>query len=273
VKRALYVARLVYVHSRRPHSYRALRGKGLALAAALALAELAACTSGEQNERAAAGRTAVSASTPEGFAALLRADYAARSECIERTFPATISLAPGDTSRQARFQDEQHQRPFELLRDAGLVTREEVRPGDRDWRLPPSAWVDAGGTKRIVRYVLNERGRGDAEKETVAAGVVERLCYGRRRLLTVDSVVTRNPPPAWTLEDGVRYGDASAFVLHTVTVDDMTPWALELARRDTLRDVMPDPSVLEGPQKRWAAFTSRGGPWTLTSTNSLGPQH
>ena len=217
-------------------------------------------------------RSVVRASTPEVFAVLLRADYAARGECIEWMFPATVTLAPGDTSRQARFDDEKVRRPYELLRDVGLVTREEVRPGDRDWYFRPSAWVDSGGTKRVVRYVLTERGRHDAEQETVARGVVERLCYGRRRLLTVDSVVTRDPLPGWTPDDGVRYGEASAWVLHTVTVDALTPWSLDLARRDTLRDVMPDPKLLEGRQQRWAEFGSRGGPWKLTSTNSLGPR-
>lgn len=243
------------------------------MVAALALATLSACASDEQKARAAAARALVSASTPDGFAARLRAEYAARRECIEQSFPATVYLTPGDTSLAARSQDERYQRPFALLRDAGLVTGEEVRPGDRDWRLPPSAWVDSGGTKRIVRYVLSERGRRDAEATPVDGAVVERLCFGRRRLVAVDSVVTRNPTPAWTLEDGVRYGDAWAWVRHTVVVDSLTPWALDLARRDSLRDVMPPASQLENQQERWAEFNSRDGSWMITSTTSRGPWH
>ena len=236
------------------------------------LGALAACAGVEEKERAAAARAVVAASTPESFAALLRSEYAARRECIDRPFPAVVFLTAGDSSRQARPETDFSARRYELLRDAGLAIREEVRPGDHDWSGLPASSVDSGGTRRIVRYVLSERGRRDADTETVADGVVERLCYGRRRLLTVDSVVTRRPLPAWTLEDGVRYSSASAWVLHTITIDSMTPWALDLARRDTLRDVMPDVAHLEGAQKRWAAFDSRGEPWTLTSTNSLGPR-
>jgi hypothetical protein len=61
------------------------------------------------------------------------------------------------------------------------------------------------------------------------------------------------------LQDGVRYSDPSASIVHTVTVDDVTAWALEVARRDTLRHVMPDPALLQGPRKRWAHSVARRG--------------
>ena len=219
------------------------RPRPRALSAAL-LALLLGCVNDESSARADAARALVRSAIPERFADMLRARYAARRACIDRHFPTTVLVTPRDTSARTREEHERYMRPFELLRDAGLVTLEEVRPGDRD-RLPyTAAQVDSG---HVARYVLSERGRLDAEPDTAGSGPGERLCYARLRLVVIDTVVTSGPSPAWSLDRGVTFGGAYAYVLHTVVFDSVAPWTPERARRDSLQDVAPRLEQLEGP--------------------------
>lgn len=250
-----------------------LRSHARRTAVAAALLVLVGCVNGESAASAEAGRALVRAATPERFAGLLRARYAARRACLfNRHFPTTVSLTPGDTSARARADEERYTRPYELLRAAGLVTREDVRPGDRDWWPPRNAHVDSGGTRRIVRYVLSERGRRDAEPDTTGSGPGERLCYARRRLVVIDTVVTRGPLPGWSVEKGVNFSGARAWVLHTVAFDSVAEWAPEVARRDTLQEVGPRPDQLEGPERHWASFGVVDGAWVLGDDQTLGPE-
>lgn len=240
---------------------------------ALALLALAACVNEESAARADAARAVARSATPETFAALLKARYAAERACIdERRFPATIILTPGDTSTRTRAQEAQYARPYELLRAAGLVTRGEVLPGDPDWRVPNASGVHPAGVERMVRYILTDRGRRDAEAVAGGRDRLMRLCFARRRLVSVDSVVTRGPLPGWTPNAGVTYSTAFASVRHTIVFDSVATWARELAERDTLRDLLPESSRFNGPQQRWATFAAGSAGWEIASVDAVDHQ-
>ena len=245
----------------------------MAMATAFAALTLLACVNEEPAARADAARDVVRSATSDTFAALLTARFAAERACIpDLFFPSTVILTPGDTSARARGQDEQYTRRFEILRAVGLATREEVRPGDPDWRLPNAQHVDSGGTHRVVRYTLTERALGDAESVDVKARDSRmRLCFARRRLVSVDSVVTRGPFPGWNPNDGVTSAAPVAFVRQTIAFDSVAAWVPDVAQRDSLQDLLPKLQRLEGPQQRWASFDVRDGAWRLTSVESLGP--
>jgi hypothetical protein len=181
-----------------------------------------------------------------------------------------VIQSPGDSSRRARLTDEQYARPYEVLREAGLVTRDEVRPGERDWRLPARAFVDSGGPNRVLRYTVSAPARRDAERSDGGEG--ERLCYARRRLVAVVEIVARGPSPSWTPGDGVRYSHAVVFVEHVIAFDSVAPRHRARPRRDGASDFgMLQPALLSGPQHRWAEFWLRDGAWMYVGTQRTPP--
>ena len=230
---------------------------------------VAACASEESAAGAEEARAVLRTASPERFTELLRARYAAERACLEQRFPATVILSPGDTSRRARLEDERYTRPYELLRAVGLLNREEVHPGDRDWNMPKASHVDSGGPHRIVRYALTEGAQRDAQ----ATEGGQHLCYARPRFVVVDSVVTRGLAPSWSPGEGVRYSQAVAYARHVVMFDSVAPWAREVARRDSLQDFgMLRPALIDGPQRRWAELWVRDGGWMYTGMHIDAPQ-
>ena len=257
----------------RSYSHPLSTRRAVALATSFTALTLVACVNEESAARADGARELVRSATPATFAALLKARFAAEHACIpDLLLPQTVLLTPGDTSARARSQDEQYMRRFEILRAAGLVTREEVLPGDPDWRLPRAAHVDSGGTRRVARYVLTTPALGDAELvDANARNSSARLCFARRRLVSVDSVVTRGPLPGWNPNDGVTSAAPVAFVRHTIAFDSLAAWVPDVGQRDSLQDLLPKPGQLEGLQQRWASFEAWNGAWRLSSVESLGP--
>ena len=232
---------------------------GRALATALLL--LASCTpSDEERAKAAAQRDALDRATPDTWAQLLRDHYGAERACLtDLQFPATVIVTVDTTAAGARATD--HRRRYEVLHAVGLVEREEVRPGQAGWILPPAAHVDSGGRNRVVRYLLTARGLEGSEPVATADGSESRrLCYARRRLLSVDSVIVRRP----SLQLGTigvmggsdapaRYGDGGAHVGHTLAFDSVATWVEEVAARDSGYDFLElAPELVVGPQVRWA---------------------
>lgn len=242
-------------------------GRNVALAVVVLLA--AACTSEEAAQAADEARAVMRTATPERFAGLLRERYARERACLEQRFPQAVVVSTADTTPGRRFEDEIFVRPYELLRSVGVVTREEVHPGDPDWKLARKARVDSGGADRIVRYVLTDDARRDAE--AIEGG--QHLCYARPRFVTVDSIVPRGLSPSWSPDKGVRYSQAMVFARHVVVFDSVPEWAHEVARRDSLQSLgMLRPALLHGPQHRWSEFWVRDGDWMYAGTHIDGPQ-
>jgi hypothetical protein len=222
-------------------------------------------------EEAEVARAFVASATPAGFAELLRARYGAERACLDRRFPEAIILSPGDSSRRARMTDEEYTRPYEVLRAVGLVARDEVQPGERDWRLPVKGHVDSGGLHRVVRYSLAEGARRDAERKD--AGGNQRLCYARPRLIAVDSIIAHEPSPGWSPDEGVRYSQAVVFVGHLVAFDSVAPWVRDVVERDSMSDFGElNPRLLHGPQHRWAEFWVRNGDWIYAGIRTTTPR-
>lgn len=244
-------------------AHRAIRRALLPLVL-LSVPLLGACSPSEgERLKAAAQRAALERITPDALSLLLRERYATERACLQDiVFPAIVFL-DADSADPAATRVPIYMRRFETLRGGGLVTREEVRPGDRDWRVGRAAHIDSGGTKRVVRYVLTARGRASSEALPDAHDDgMEQLCYARRRLLAVDSVVVREP----TLRFGqpgvmgagnepARYVDGSIHAGHTVAHDSVASWVDDVVRGDSLQDFGElHPRLVAGVQRRWAHF-------------------
>lgn len=227
---------------------------------------LTACASPEARHQRDAWRTMVKEATPDHLAGLLRERFAVEGACLDQLYPATVH---DDTATTA---DDSYDRPYELLRSVGLVTREEVHPGDADWALPASASVDSGGTKRITRYTLTPR--AEPYTEPLAPDDARlRLCWAKRRLLGVDSVVTRGPTMSISAGRGVTWTPPTAYVRYAVTFEQVAPWVLEVVPRDTLSEFgQLRAPMMDGTQHRWATFTPYDGAWIYSGSSTAGPR-
>lgn len=222
---------------------------------------LAACVpSDEERARAAAERETLRRATRETFASLLRDHYGAERACLaDLAFPASVFVIIDTTVAAAGTTD--HRRRYEVLHAVGLVEREEIRPG-QDGRHP-ATHVASGGSMRQVRYRLTARGLEGSEPVAGDDGAgARRLCYARRRLVSVDSVVSRQPSFQFGTvgimggsDAPARYGAGGALVGHTLAFDSVASWVGEVAARDEGYDFLEiAPRLLEGRQVRWARF-------------------
>lgn len=157
--------------------------------------------------------------------------------------PACLWDQPVKLPAQADTSNDTKTSGYDALVDQGLLVRSTSEKK-----------VFIVASKQVNNYDLSEKGRSAWTADPQQPGYGN-LCYGRRKVSSIDSSTPTTSDPGATTQIDYRY-----------TVDGVPAWASATETQNTFPVLHAD---LAGPQAAQATLTNTSNGWQLTSAPAL----